>query len=233
MSKASYEDLLSSIPFYQSHWYMTPFIGDNYESSNHKKLLLIGESHYMPEGSTVHHDADLWYNGIPTLSEEEQRWCSTCGSRGYNTSVFTNRVNSSLHELIKSDNNAWQEVASINYFLRPCDCKQNVNGLWRSYDGKDVDCEQAICNFIKILDVLKPDLFVFLSCNVCKHAERDYPKFFGGKLWDWTSLHNINYTYTNHPSSHWWYKPMKNYSRACGKTSREYFYSWLKENWLR
>jgi hypothetical protein len=233
MSKASYDDLLSSIPFYQSHGCMTPFVGENYESSKHKKLLLIGESHYMPEGSIVHHDADLWYNGPLTLSEEEQRWCDTCGSRGCNTSVFTNRVNSSLHELINSDNNAWQEVASINYFLRPCDYKQNVNGLWRSYGGKNVDCEQAICNFIKTLEVLKPDLFVFLSCKVCKLAERDYPKFFGGKLWGWTSLHNINYTYTNHPSSHWWYKPMKKYPRACGKTSREYFYSWLEENWLR
>ncbi len=54
MSKASYDDLLSSIPFYQSHGCMTPFVGENYESSKHKKLLLIGESHYMPEGSIVH-----------------------------------------------------------------------------------------------------------------------------------------------------------------------------------
>jgi hypothetical protein len=50
---------------------MIPFVGDDYESSKHKKLLLIDESHYMPEGSTVHHDVNSWY-GAPVLSSDEQ-----------------------------------------------------------------------------------------------------------------------------------------------------------------
>ena len=55
-----YDSSLLSLPFYSSHSYMLPFVGDDYDSPKYKKLLLVGESHYVPEGSTVHHDANAW-----------------------------------------------------------------------------------------------------------------------------------------------------------------------------
>ena len=89
--------------------------------------------------------------------------------------------------MLPSKGNGWHQVAFLNYFLRPADDRQSISDLWKSYGGKEVDCEQAIRNFIKVLDILKPDLFVFLSSTVCKQAEElDYPKYFGGNLWDWT-----------------------------------------------
>ena len=56
MLNTKYDSLLLSLPFYATHSYTLPFVGDDYDSPKHKKLLLIGESHYMPAGSTVHHD---------------------------------------------------------------------------------------------------------------------------------------------------------------------------------
>lgn len=43
---------------------LTPWVGSSYQSPNHKKLLIIAESHYLPKGSTIHHDAARWYNEL-------------------------------------------------------------------------------------------------------------------------------------------------------------------------
>lgn len=234
MSNTSYDSQFQSVPFYKSHPYMMPFVGDDYESSKHKKLLLVGESFYLPEGATVHHDADSWY-GTPSLTEDERNWCNTRGTREGKSGRFGKEIDRCLNLVLPSGGNGWHQVAFLNYFLRPADDRQSISNLWKSYGGKDVDCEQAIRNFIKVLDILKPDLFVFLSSTVCKQAEElDYPKYFGGNLWDWTKSHGIvDYIYTNHPSSAHWNQIKSKYDKAQSMTSRDFFCAWLKEKWLR
>ena len=170
MSKTYYNQSLSTLSFYKSHPYMLPFVGDDYESPKHKKLLLIGKSHYMPEGSIVHHDANSWY-GNPVLMGDEQDWCITRGTREGKSGHFGKDINRCLNLVQPSGGNGWHQVAFLNYFLRSADDCQSISDLWNSYGGKDVDCEQSIRNFIKVLDILKPDLFVFLSSTVCKQAE--------------------------------------------------------------
>lgn len=234
MSNTSYDSKFQSIPFYKTHSYMMLFVGDDYESLKHKKLLLIGESHYMPEGSTVHHGVNTWY-GSSVLTSDEENWCNTRGTREGKSGRFGKEIDRCLNLVLPSGGNGWHQVAFLNYFLRPADDRQGIGDLWNSYGGKDVDCEQAIRNFIKVLDILKPDLFVFLSSTVCKQAEGfDYPKFFGGNLWDWTKSHGFeDYIYTNHPSSAHWNQTMSKYDKARGMTSRDFFCAWLKEKWLR
>ena len=116
--------------------------------------------------------------------------------------------------------------------------------LWSgSADIKDVymkqDNEQTIRYFVKVLDILKPDLFVFLSSTVCTQAEElDYSRFMGGNLWDWTKTHGIkDYIYTMHPSSPHWNQPMpSNYDKAKYERKNlsacEFFCKWLKEKWV-
>jgi hypothetical protein len=58
MSNTYYDSRFLSIPFYKTHPYMMPFVGRDYESSKHKKILFVGESFYLPQGATVHHDAN-------------------------------------------------------------------------------------------------------------------------------------------------------------------------------
>ena len=230
-----YASSLLSLPFYASHPYMLPFVGDDYDSPKHKKLLLIGESHYMPSGSTVHHDVNTWYNGTPKLSDDERDWCNTRGTREGKSGRFGKEIDRCLNLVLPSGGNGWHQVAFLNYFLRPADDRESIADLWNSHGGKNEDCEQAIRNFIKVLEILKPDLFVFLSSTVCKQAEGfDYPKYFGGNLWDWTKSHGIvDYIYTNHPSSPHWNMTMPGYTKSGNLTSRDFFCAWLKQNWLK
>ena len=230
-----YASSLLSLPFYSTHHYMVPFVGCDYDSPKHKKLLLLGESHYMPEGSTVHHDAAQWYNGKPVLNEAEQDWCNTSGTREWKSGQFGKEIDRCLNLICPSAQGGWQQVASYNYFLRPADDRQGIEDLWKAHVGKDLDREYAIKNLIQVLEILKPDLLIFLSSKACVCAEeQDYPKYFGGNLWDWTAAHGIDYCYTAHPSSAHWNQPMpSSYTKAGGLTSREFFCKWLRENWVR
>ena len=99
-----------------------------------------------------------------------------------------------------------------------------------------LDREFAIKNFIQVLEILKPDLIVFLSSKVCTCAEeQDFPKYFGGHLWDRTKSHGIqDYIYTMHPSSPHWNMPMPaKYTKANCHTSCDFFCTWLREKWVR
>lgn len=242
MYNTSFDSQFQSIPFYQTHSYMMPFVGDEYESPKHKKLLLIGESHYMPEGSTVHHDVNSWYDGNPVLTEDERGNCDTRGTRIWKSGQLGKEVDRCLDLVLHSEKNRWHQVAFFNYFLRPADDqedkkkKKGIEMLWKTYGGESVDREKAIKNFIKVLDILKPDLFVFMSAKVCSCAENDdFPKYFHDDLWNWTGAHGIaDYIKTSHPSSPHWNKPMPDsYAKARGMTARDFFCAWLKENWIR
>lgn len=234
MSNTVYDKLLASIPFYQSHWYMLPFIGDNYESSKHKKLLLIGESHYMPKGSTVHHDVNRWYDGIPNLSKDEERWCDTRGARYYKSGQFGKNIDRAIREAFPIEGeNAFMEIASYNYFLRPADDRQSFESI-----STERDCEEAVRNFYAILEILKPNAIVFTSKFAFNHAEWiDSPKYFNCGLWDYTAKFNIDYIFTEHPSCSWWNRVIRMKTGSSndyfhGLTSKQFFVEFLKNHWL-
>ena len=51
---------------------MQPWIGSRYRDERHKRLLVVGESHFLPPDSTIHHDPARWYRSSQTdLSSEE------------------------------------------------------------------------------------------------------------------------------------------------------------------
>lgn len=247
MFNTSFDSQFQSIPFYKSHPYMMPFVGDDYESLKHKKLLLIGESHYMPVGSSVHHNVNLWYGGNPVLTKPEWGNCDTRGTRIWRSGQFGREVERCLNSVMPSNGNGWHQVAFLNYFLRPTEefidgnGKKKIRGIeefWKIYGGKDIDREKAIRNFIKVLEILKPDLFAFMSAKVCSFVEPedngDFVTYFHDYLWKWTENHNIiDYIKTNHPSQPPWNQIMPNYGKARGMTSRDFFCAWLKENWMR
>lgn len=57
---------------------MKPWVGSNYVSDKHKKLLVLGESHYLPKGSIKSHDVDAWYSGSEdSLDDKEKEWIFT------------------------------------------------------------------------------------------------------------------------------------------------------------
>ena len=74
-----FDTSLKQIPHYQAYPAMLPFVGEEYISEQHKKVLVIGESHYLPKESTVHHDAEAWYAGSQeSLNDKEVAWINTC-----------------------------------------------------------------------------------------------------------------------------------------------------------
>ncbi|SHK79600.1 hypothetical protein [Fibrobacter sp. UWEL] len=234
----TYDPQFKKRPFYTKHPYMQPFVGENYDSPNHKKLLLVGESHYMPEHSTVHHHVNEWYHGAPVLSIEEQRYCDTAGTRAYKSGRFGEVVEKHLQSVLPVDGNAWEETASINYYMRPADYLENIQKLWKksSEGDKQTDKEFAIENLLFVMDVLKPDLMIFLSKQSCVDAETTYKKLFGTELWDWTSSRGIEYIYTYHPSCPCWHSKMKYWKAKDANenslVAKDFFDSWLRDNWI-
>ena len=107
---------------------MQPWIGSRYRDERHKRLLVIGESHYLPPESTIHHDPDRWYcSSQADLTEEEVRWASTTGNitgRWTRAHRIYRAIQDEIARILKEsgitpDPFPLNHVAYCNYFLRP------------------------------------------------------------------------------------------------------------------
>jgi len=38
------------------------YVGENYSNSKNKRILLIAENHYFSQNSTIHYEANNWYD---------------------------------------------------------------------------------------------------------------------------------------------------------------------------
>src|SRR5665213_3014055 len=57
---------------------LKPHVGRDYDSPRHKRVLILGESHYQPPGSFKHLDPEAWYGLDENALEPLQRgWIST------------------------------------------------------------------------------------------------------------------------------------------------------------
>lgn len=215
-----YDSDLLALPFYSTHPYMLPFVGRDYESPKHKKLILVGESHYLPAKSTIHHNIDAWYAGTIEISETEQDWCNTRNSRQYGYGKFNDQIEKDILNFFPS---GFAEIASFNYFLRPANETESFRNICT-----DIDREFAVKNFHNVLNILSPDLIVFASLYSFDFAEwKDYPKFFGEGLWEYAKRIGIEYIAVKHPSHGGWGKKVRG-----EKTSHEMFVEFIKDKWI-
>lgn len=225
MCSRVYDSQFRKIPFYESHQYMLPFVGINYESLKHKKLLLVGESHYVRENTKVHLDVDAWYNGSAVLEEEDCDYCNTRNARLFGYGNFIEPIENDLEKIFPSGIN---EIASYNYFLRPA----NKGKSFREICTKK-DREFAVRNFHNILEILSPDLIVFAGVFAFDSAEwKDYPIYFGEYLWDYTKRKKIEYLPCNHPSRGEWTQPIRRGGMA-GRNNSQVFLEFLQKNWMK
>ena len=219
------ENGFDEISFYQTHPYMKPYVGERYESVSHKKLLIIGESHYLPDSSTVHLNIDEWYKGICNLTEEEKEWCNTEHSRLYGYGKqFQQTIERDLRECFHSD---FKDVASFNYFLRPSNKGRSFKRICNIKDRLE-----SAKNFKKLIEVLKPDLIAFASLFVfdCVAWKNDFPLVNNGENFeDFAKRKHIEYVKMNHPARGWWRRRV----RGEDKTSQQLFIDFLKEKWIR
>ena len=196
---------------------MKPWIGEKYYDSK-ERLLILGESHYLPRDSKIHLDVESWYNASEdNLSEKEIEWISTADIISYAIEnnfdirshwIYKN-ISQALNEVLKEPDysDALNYISFYNYFRRPA-----YGGYSLFVCQKDVDIAAAyILDFIK---QNKPDIIIFTSSLAGEYGEEAIDST------------GIPYFTVPDPTCQWWNKAVKKYG---DKTGRELFIEFLNE----
>ena len=201
---------------------MQPWIGSRYRDRCHKRLLVVGESHYLPNDSTIHHDPDRWYQSSQDdLSEEEVRWASTTGNitgRWYRAHRIYRAIQDEIAWILKEsgvtpDDFPLNHIAYCNYFLRPAP----VAGGSMEGDVRPKDLETAEQVLRWFILRHRPELVIVTS------------RFAGRFAKDVLRDCAIPCISTPHPGSRWWNAVTRNYGNVRG---RDLFANFLKgRNW--
>ncbi len=217
-----FEEKLNKNEFLRKHYECMPFIGEKYRESG---LLLIGESHYVPEDAVecvnIEDFYDTDFDDLP--KGEYKDWINTRNvfeKRVYNKCDFKNFFSNPATEIARvinrSDNltmdqriAAMHYYAFMNYFKRPSyDAGKTIEGL----TGKDYRYAYEISS--AIIEILAPELIIFLSkkayYSFCESDKND-------KLRSQYTVKSVS-----HPSSCWW-----NRKRKDGRTAQKDFYDYI------
>ena len=201
---------------------MQPWIGSRYRDQRHKRLLVIGESHYLPPESTIHHDPDRWYRSSQAdLSEEEVRWASTIGNitgRWTHAHRIYRAIQDEIARILKEsgitpDPFPLNHIAYCNYFLRPA---PTAGG---SMEGnacqQDLDAAEEAFRWFTLSHL--PELVIVTS--------RFAGRLAANALWE----SGIPHISTPHPGTRWWNTGSRSYGNVRGRDLFANFVSDL--NW--
>ena len=197
---------------------MQPWIGSRYRGERHKRLLVIGESHYLPPESTINHDPDRWYRSSQAdLSEEEIRWASTIGNitgRWTHAHRIYRAIQDEIARILKEsgitpDPFPLNHIAYSNYFLRPAPVAGgSMEGNVHPHDLKTAE---EVLAWIILRH--RPTLAIVTSRFSGRHAERVIRE------------RSIPCTTTPHPGTRWWNTVSQSYGNVRG---RDLFRSFLR-----
>lgn len=218
------DDGIKEIGEYNRYPQMMPWVGSEYETGNHKKILLIGESHYLPDCA----DEELrtpegWYYQ-EDLDSESCSWTNTREVAGIGPSKWAKghslyrEVNKVIAN-IKGENskdNMFKYVAYYNYFLRPAFPK----GESFKKVCKEIDEKVAFDAFNEVIKILKPDYIYFFS----RFA---WDTFHKNKV----LLQDLEMECSPHPACAWWNRmnyTLKNHVELM--TGKEKFTYFLEDN---
>ncbi len=216
-------DLLKN-NFIKIHYECLPFIGEKYSES---RLLLIGESHYVPKNEVHCVNREDFYdisfddleegeykNWINTRSVFEHRVYDRCDFKNFFSNPATEIskiINSSESVSLNQRRSAMHYYAFMNYFKRPSyDTGETIRGLTKK-DYKyayDISCY--------IIEVLQPTLIIFLSKKAYKAfclSDQD------GRIASKYTVKSVS-----HPSSSWW-----NRKRRDQRCAKEDFHDFVKQ----
>ncbi len=223
---AEFDAELRKDKFLNRHYECLPFIGEKYKDS---RLLLIGESHYVPKEKCEVQCVDRkdFYDvAFDELEEGEYKnWINTrfvFERRVYGKEELKGFFINPAAEIAKVLNHtdivsidqkieAMHQYAFMNYFKRPAYEKgKTIKEL------TDTDNQYAYEISKHIIDVLKPKLIVFISKKAyrafCELDQGDKPG----------ANHAVQVV--SHPSCSWW-----NRKRTDGGCGREDFHNYIKD----
>ncbi len=196
---------------------LEPWVGNQFIGSR-EKLLILGESHYLPKASTIHKIARHWYSSSQKdLSPQEVVWIST---KDIVTYAYATWFKNKAHWIYKNIAQALNTITSLedyrenlryiafsNYFKRPA-----VDG--DSLQVQPVDIQFAGKCLLDLLEQLKPTIVIFTSSLSGKYGEEVIEQS------------NIPYFTVPHPTCQWWNRTAKKYY---GNTGKELLIEFLKE----
>jgi hypothetical protein len=209
-----------------------PVIGHDYESGDHRKLLLVGESFYFVQRQideeSVFTDAEKWYLADPETvilvpdepdKEAFRRFHLGHAEWGNETNWVTMK---NPREVMEEFGFQYQSVARYNYFLRPANAA--VGGRGFVEDITQLDREVAFIAFAGIIEVIKPDAVFFLgkfAFDNLQQAMREKKVTFDDVIMD----------FSPHPSSPHWNMAHYWLQNHDGKlTGKEKFKYFLEDN---
>lgn len=188
---------------------MRPYVGKNFHDSGTPSLLLIGESHYLPDDATQHLTAEKWYaSSSETLSPQERGWIDTAAIMEESRAAgFSNRAHSIWRNSFTEINDhgprysdykrVADDIACYNFFLRP-----GLKGASLAVVSQDVEIANEA--FRVHCEALKPTAIVFLSSLAHSHF---HP----------SELFSIPVVATPHPGHEWWNRVAQKYGDRRGR----------------
>jgi len=210
-----------NINHYSKHKQMIPFVGKYW--GQYKKLLIIGESHYLPKESDKGMIKNWYKLTSEQLSEDEYWWTATAElldiagknqvykSKGH---LIWKNIELAMIESgfnLKEKSNMFQYVSYMNFFQKPA---QNT-GDSIIYNDEDVIFANTILK--DVCSIIKPEYIFFVSSKAYSVSE---------------SIDNTTIGHSCHPSCRWWNMKSKSYSFATTKkplTGKESFIKFLQK----
>lgn len=196
---------------------MRPYVGRRFSVRTKPSLLLVGESHYLPEGASQHATPEAWYSGTwHTLTPTEREWIATADIvKSSRRDGFPDPAHVIYKSAFRSINDAGpqygdycrvaDDVAFCNFFLRPAACGKSLDVCPR-------DAEIANSVLHELLEEMRPTAIVFLS----------------RLAFSWfVELPGCRIIATPHPGCRWWNVVAKSYGGRRGRELLEDFVATL------
>ncbi len=212
-----YDNDFNKIPFYKKYPEYLPFIGKKFDENS--KILLLGESHYLPKSSVVHKNPSNWYKGSNSLlSGEEPLWINTRrvvnNIHGKNKpipqkwkrsrTIYRNIEKALIESGLPVVDNLFCNLAFMNSFQRPAE----VTG--ESIDVHPIDIEESAKVINRVIEIIKPEHICFVSSKASKSLVKHLKV-------------NFEIDTVSHPASVWWNRESRK------GISRELFIQLMRE----
>lgn len=220
MVDTHFDPQLMGIPHFALHPNYLPWVGPSYRNAE-LKILLLGESHYLPEGVSYHHDADAWYSGM-RVTESDLKWITTRSVirnglrtkwKGRSKTIFRNLSAALRLSGFSQEEDPFASVAFMNFFQRPAE----VTG--ESIQVKEIDRQISSATVASVVSCLQPDLVFFCSALASKNRTDG--------LIQALKSSGCDVGYTCHPAIAWWNRPSR---KRNGLTGSEVFCDAVKKS---
>ena len=212
-SSTMYDEQFSGVGHFQLYPELYPWVGQSFHS-HCRRILVVGESHYLKPDSDYHHDASAWYAGIDIKVRPDRAWTITRDIitnglanqwRGKSKSIYRNIEAAAVDAGVSAStsDSSFHSMAFMNYFQRPA----QVSGKSIVVSALDKSHSSAVLN--AVLDILNPQIVIFCSVLAWRAAQESVQ-----------GHQHVRFAFTPHPATRWWHTPMRKYK---GKSGRQIF----------